>query len=71
MACDPSWNKIEEFESNLKDDSELSDIDTAVIGPGYTSCCLPSDGSKSLLPFEATLSNGDLLIMVGYVWHNK
>jgi hypothetical protein len=67
MACDPTWNK---YDSD--DEIEgMSSIDICLLGPGYTDSCYPSDGSKSLNLFVADLDNGDMLLLVGYVWHNK
>lgn len=69
MACDDEWNK-----SQYKEKIEsihLSKIQKLMIGSGYTSCTLMSDGSTGMDKFFIDLDNGDILECVIYLWYNK
>lgn len=55
----------------FKNDPPPSDIQLALLGHGYTSFTLPSDGSGSVWKTKIQLSNGDFIAGFMWVWYNK
>jgi hypothetical protein len=70
MACDKDWN-LKDIELSSFEQVELSDIHKLLLGSGYTSGTLMSDGSNSIVPVLIDLDNGDLMYAATFVWHNK
>lgn len=76
----PLWKKEMLLDYNYQRDyfnektpiEELQDdITIALMGPGYTTCCYPSDGSKSLTLSTIPMDNGDIMVCINYCWFNK
>lgn len=70
MACDREWNFPNGFLTS-SDLTELNEIQRCVIGPGYTHGTMINDGNSSLHPVVVDLSNGDAVLFITHVWHNK
>lgn len=70
MTTDQSWVKQRD-EHKCEAGEWLTNLKAAMIGPGYTDMCYPSDGSASFDYCTVPLSNGDTLVCVTRVWHNK
>jgi hypothetical protein len=73
MATDNSWNVTGSC-SCIFDDSgnlQLTRVDKSLLGSSYTMGTLSSDGSASRVSYKTPLSNGDILLSAGWMWHNK
>lgn len=73
MATDRTWN-CKEDGSHLLPENWHVENDTilrCILGPGYTSMTLTNDGSPSLEAVSLDLSNGDTMLAITQVWHNK
>jgi len=55
----------------MKSGRELSGIQKAFLGHGYTVGTLPSDGSNELIQVKIKLNNNDFIGGYCYVWYNK
>jgi hypothetical protein len=72
MIKDTSWNQSQFMYDTIKKEGwEPSRIENLFLGSGYDMGFLPSDGCNSFLDFVIELSNGDLVVCKGIVWHNK
>jgi hypothetical protein len=49
----------------------IGTIERAVLGSGYNSCILPTDGCNGLEYVMIPLDNGDHIICVAWEWSNK
>lgn len=63
---DTDWHN-----SNDRFTFELNWITRSMLGHGYTSGTLPSDGSRELIPVLVELDNGDAIFGYCWVWFNK
>lgn len=70
MALDQSWVFDERIKEQLIK-CEIPRTTNLLLGSGYTDFFSVNDGSWSLEPQYLTLDNGDKIIGVGIVWHNK
>jgi hypothetical protein len=59
--CGPKYNEI----------FETSQVQTIMLGTGYTYGCSHHDGSHSCIPAKMKLSNGDWLFVWFWEWYNK
>jgi hypothetical protein len=73
MMLDEDWNTKDELIKSECDliEHELTPIKQIILGSGYTCCTLPSDGSYSIVPVSVDFDNGDVLVCLALVWHNK
>lgn len=69
MACDAKWNTKHYADYLFK--GKLTKVQELLLGSGYTSWGLMSDGSNSIEYAAMDLENGDKIIFAVYVWHNK
>lgn len=72
MAVDKSWN-CQNDNSHLTYNAWriYSAVHHCILGPGYTECTLPSDGSADHEIVMLDLSNGDKTVAVARTWYNK
>ena len=73
MATDNSWNVTGNC-ATIFDESgnlQLNRVDKSILGSSYTLGTLSSDGSASRVSYMTPLSNGDILLSSGWMWHNK
>lgn len=72
-AADKEWNRPK---FDLSDEQELQEnyltsINTILLGSGYTTMTIISDGSNYTEPMVLELENGDNILCFGKVWYNK
>ena len=70
MVFDVPFNR-EYFNKGTDVSDCIDDISTALLGPGYTMMCLPSDGMCAPKFVTVNLDNGDIVICIGLLWYNK
>lgn len=66
MLDDTSWN-MHWFDENVKTGRFVD----CMLGPGYTSGFLPTDGFSDFVMASFKLSNGDYLLAKTFTWFNK
>lgn len=63
-----------EFHKNMWKKEELlrlHDVERLLLGSGYTTCTLSTDGDRSLIQRRVMLDNGDALWCFFWEWYNK
>ena len=71
MASDLAWTLDHHYVFDEDGNLALNKIDKAWLGASYTHGTIPSDGSSSRVSYMTPLSNGDILLSSGWMWHNK
>lgn len=67
----PMFDHMFDATYTLNNLRELNKVHKVMLGHGYTDFTLPSDGDNELAKFTVNLSNGDKLLMAGWIWYNK
>lgn len=71
MANDQEWILEHNYVFDSKGNLVLSNVDKILLGAGYTHGTNISDGHSSIVSYYTPLSNGDVLLSSGHMWHNK
>lgn len=69
MACDPTF--LKEDDEDVIVETYLTNVDQALLGPGYTDFFYPSDGSNYTDTIGIELENGDIVLFLIKKWYNK
>ena len=71
MAGDLDWILEHNYVFDDRGDLVRSPIDKVLNGAGYTYGTNIHDGNPSTVSYKTQLSNGDVLLFSGHMWHNK
>lgn len=65
--------RLEQYHQLVPAGSELNPgrVAQVLMGSGYSLTCMPLDGTSVLRWQFSELTNGDVLLLAGYEWHNK
>lgn len=76
MFIDANHNRnmnwcVDEYVNKRKPEYHMNNVRRAMLGSGYNEGILPSDGSNSFDFAAIPLDNGDKIVVITWVWHNK